>query len=71
MAKRTKQTIWTVKTGDLNYSGNGSTFLLEGQTAAEVEAKALKLAKQYDLLPGEKPNKPYIRSIELVGELDG
>jgi hypothetical protein len=71
MAKRTKQTIWTVKTGDLNYSGNGDTFLLEGQTAAAVGAKALKLAKRDDLMPDEKPCKPYIRSIELVGELDG
>lgn len=71
MAKRARKLIWTVKTSDENYPGRNETWLLEGASAAVVEVKALKKASQYETMPDEEPCKPYIQSIELVGELQG
>lgn len=68
MAKR--KTVWKVETGDENFRGANNKFLLEGATAAVVESKALKLAVM-DTARGEAKSKPFVRSIELVGEIDG
>lgn len=67
MAKQSK-TIWRVRVEDSEYPGEHGTFLLHGDTAAHVESLALKLAAKAS---GDvKSSKPYIRCIELVGELD-
>lgn len=66
-----KTIIWRVSLGDENYS-NSPCFLLSGENAATVEAKAIRLAKAADreLVAGEAKHAPYVRSIELMGELN-
>jgi hypothetical protein len=65
-------TIWRVNTADENYSVHNSKYLVSGRSAAEAERKAINLAKadeDYQVRGDAKP-KPYVTSIELVGELD-
>lgn len=69
--KKQSKTIWRVKTGDQNYSGHNFSYLLSGDSAATVEAKARKLHKRDAAVPKTaNPSLPYTCSIELVGDLD-
>lgn len=66
-------TIWQVRLGDENYEGERKSYLVSGKNAGEAEAKAIRLAKRADaeLVKGEAKHAPYVREIELIGDLDG
>lgn len=64
--------IWEVQTGDHSYEGANYRFLLTGDSAAEVEAKALKKhAKDLGKLSkDEPPSEPFIHSVTRIGVLN-
>lgn len=64
------KTIWKVLVGDKNYPNERKEFLLRGEEIALISAVAIKMGKLKHLKSWERPSLPYIRAIDLVGELD-
>ena len=63
--------VWRVNVDSETYPGEHDSYLLRGKSAAIVEKIALGMSKERDkdLVKGDKPTKPYIRSIDFLGEL--
>lgn len=68
--KKSNKMVWRVVIADENYTST-DTFLMLGRDASAVEKRGIAKVKEGDkyLEKNERKHKPYVRSIERVGEL--
>lgn len=63
--------VWRVRVEDAQYTSQVDHFLLLCATASMAELIALRSSKKRNkLAKGDPPSLPFIRSIELIGDLD-